>query len=173
MEVRSVPGEWWTHDAALVARLDEALAEVQRVPSSFVRAGKAVWRQPAGTLELDVELAFLVYDSIDGELEGVRGGPVGPGRGRNRDTATLRALTFTSSTQTIELEVGRRALRGQVVPPSCTEIEIEFQDGPTVGVTSDELGYFTVSLASAPNGSFRLRYRTSRGTEVVTSWITI
>jgi hypothetical protein len=164
---------WWNDDTALVTRLDEALAEVRRVPPSFVTAGKAVWRPPAGTLELDVELALLVYDSSEDELEGVRGGHSGPGKGRNRDTATLRALTFTSSTQTIELEIGRRALRGQVVPPSCTEIEIEFRDGPTVGVTSDELGYFTVPLASTPHGSFRLRYATSRGTEVVTSWITI
>ena len=168
-----MPSEWWTDDAALTARLDEALAEARRVPSSFVTAGKAVWRSPAGTLELDVELAFAVYDSIDNELEGARGGHSGPGRGRSRDTATLRALTFTSSTQTIELEIGRRALRGQVVPPSCTEIEIEFRDGPTVGVTSDDLGYFTASLGSTPHGSFRLRYRTAQGTEVVTSWITI
>jgi hypothetical protein len=147
--------DWWHDDVALLARLAEAWRAEDEVPPEFVAAGKAVWQPP----DLDAELAELIYDSQREPLL-VRA-----------DTAVLRALTFASARQTIELEVGDGTLRGQLVPPARCEIEVERAgDGPA-RTESDELGYFT--LAPVPRGQFRLRCRTGTGTDVVTSWITI
>jgi hypothetical protein len=153
--VTHVSRRWWDDDAALLAELHEALRAAKDVPAEFVAAGKAVW----GATDLDAELAELVYDSVR-EPAGVR-----------TDNAALRALTFASPTQIIELEIGDSGLQGQLVPPSCCRIEVEARRGGTASAISDELGYF--SLASVPDGPFRLRCRVGAGTVVVTSWITI
>jgi hypothetical protein len=149
-----VPSDWY-NDEALLAELDEAWHAVLQVPPEFVAAGKAVWIP----LDLDAELAELIYDSRREPAE-VR-----------TDTAALRALTFASPTQTIELEVAESGLLGQLVPPGRTLIEVQARDGTTVCATSDELGFFTI--AQIPDGPFRLRYRTGAGVDVVTGWITI
>lgn len=154
--MRSVRGEWFSDEAALLAELDQAWLAAQQVPPEFVEAGKAVF----DLSELDQELARLVYDSRREPVE-VR-----------TDTAVLRAMTFASATQTIELEVGDDgALRGQLVPPHRSPIEVQHRSGGTETTTSDDLGYFMI--ASVPRGAFRLRYTTEAGIDVVTSWITI
>jgi hypothetical protein len=150
-----VSSDWWHDDVALLARMAEAWHAGQEVPPEFVAAGTAVWVPP----DLDGELAELVYDSLR-EPVAVR-----------TDTAALRALTFASASQTIELEVGDGVLRGQLVPPTRGEIEVEQAGGATASTTSDGLGYFTV--ASVPAGPFRLRCRAGSGSDVLTSWITI
>jgi hypothetical protein len=150
-----VSSDWWHDDVALLARMAEAWHAGQDVPADFVAAGKAVWQPP----DLDAELAELIYDSLR-EPVLVRA-----------DTAVLRALTFASARQTIELEVGDGTLRGQLVPPTRCEIEVEQAAGPAIRAVSDDLGYFT--FATVPRGQFRLRCRTGSGTDVVTSWIII
>ena len=147
--------EWGNDDAALLAELDQAWYAVQRVPAEFIAAGRAVWVPP----DLDAELAQLVYDS---QRE--------PALTRTQ-TARLRALTFASATQTIELEIGDGKLLGQLVPPVRVEIELEVHGGGTTVVTSDELGFF--SIPHIPDGRFRLRCRVSATVDVVTSWIAI
>lgn len=150
-----MPGEWWNDDLRLLARLDDAVRAAQQVPPEFVEAGKRVWVTP----DLDAELAELVYDS-QREPATVRA-----------DTATLRALSFASPTQTIEIEITDGSLRGQLVPPCRATAEIEQHDRCCAATSTDDQGYF--SLPVVPRGPFRLRCRTNTGTDVVTSWITI
>jgi hypothetical protein len=145
----------WYDNEALLAELDEAWHAAQEVPPDFISAGKAVWIP----LDLDAELAELIYDSLREPAE-VR-----------TDTAALRALTFASPTQTIELEVAESGLIGQLVPPWRTLIEVQARDGTTACATSDDLGFFTIP--QIPDGPFRLRYRTRAGVDVVTGWIAI
>ncbi len=152
--MRYVPSDWYD-DEALLSELDEAWHLAQQVPPEFVAVGKAVWRP----LDLDAELAELIYDSRR-EPALVR-----------TDTAALRALTFASPTQTIELEVADHGLLGQLVPPGRAQIEVQARDGTTARATSDELGFFTIP--QVPDGPFRLRYRTGSGIDVVTGWIAI
>ncbi len=167
--MRLVSDDWWTSDTALLTRLGEAIADARAVPAEFIAAGKAVWVPP----DLDAELARLIYDSQN-EPAAVRA-----------DIAGLRALTFASATQTVELEVVEGRLLGQVIPPERVVIGIEVRDGKTAcaGVEAgagagaaaeaeaDELGYFVIPFV--PAGAFRLRYRTPAGTDVVTSWADI
>jgi hypothetical protein len=150
-----VHGEWWNDDETLVAELDKAWYAAQCVPPEFIAAGQRVWRSP----DLDAELAELIYDSLR-EPAQVR-----------TDTAELRALTFASATQTIELEVTDGGLLGQLVPPGRAQIEVQARHADTISATSDELGFFTIP--QVPDGPFRLRYRTVSGVDVVTGWITI
>jgi hypothetical protein len=156
--VRFVPSNWYD-DEALLAELDEAWYRAQQVPPDFIAAGKAVWIPLGIPLDLDAELAELIYDS-QREPALVR-----------TDTAALRALTFASATQTIELEVADHGLLGQLVPPGRVQIEVQVRDGTTACATSDELGFFTIPRV--PEGPFRLRYRTGSGVDVVTGWIAI
>lgn len=150
-----MPGEWWTNDTVLLARLDEAWHAVQQVPPEFVEAGKAAF-VPS---DVDSELAELIYDSLS-EPSGTR-----------TDAAPLRALTFSSASQTIELEVTGEALLGQLVPPCATRVEVQPREGRSATITSDDLGVFTI--VPVPDGPFRLRYHTPTGVSVVTGWIAI
>lgn len=147
--------ERWSDDETLLAELDRAWYAAQCVPPEFVAAGQQVWRPP----DLDAELAELIYDSLR-EPAQVR-----------TDRAELRALTFASATQTIELEVTDGGLLGQLVPPGRAQIEVQARDGGTTGACSDELGFFTIPRV--PDGPFRLRYRSAAGIDVVTGWIAI
>jgi hypothetical protein len=153
--VRVMSGEWWNDDATLLARLREAHDAARQVPPEFIAAAKAVWVPP----DVDAELAELVYDSQREPM------PV------RADTAALRALSFVSAAQAIELEITDDAIRGQLVPPCRGEIRIEQRGGDTVEVTTDDLGYFRIPLV--PAGHFRLRCRTGTGVDVVTNWIAI
>jgi hypothetical protein len=150
-----VPDERWSDDQTLLVELDKAWHAAQCVPPEFIATGKRVWR----ALDLDAELAELIYDSLR-EPAQVR-----------TDRAELRALTFASATQTIELEVSDGGLLGQLVPPGRAQIEVEVRDGASVNASSDELGFFTIPRV--PDGAFRLRYRSAAGVDVVTGWIAI
>ena len=150
-----MPYEGWSDDQTLLAELDKAWYAAQCVPAEFIAAGKRVWTAS----DLDAELAELIYDSLR-EPAQVR-----------TDRAELRALTFASATQTIELEVTAGGLLGQLVPPGRAQIEVEARDGGSVNASTDELGFFTIPRV--PEGPFRLRYRSAAGVDVVTGWIAI
>src|SRR5438552_18097427 len=95
------------------------------VPPEFVEAGKSAfaWRN------IDAELASLTYDSTRDLVSSVRA-----------ETASIRALTFTSAHLIIELEVGGESLHGQVVPAGEGTIEIQTRDGVAAPVGVDPLG---------------------------------
>jgi hypothetical protein len=140
-----------------MAALGEAIRAREAVPEWFVETGKNAfaWHN------IDAELAQLTYDShTDRERVAMV----------RSETASIRALTFTSERLSIELEVSQSTLLGQIIPPQAGTLEVH----TTAGVASspvDEIGCFAVE--PIPNSPFRLRCRTADGTDVLTGWITL
>jgi hypothetical protein len=144
-------------DDDLLQMLREAIKAREAVPARFIDAAKSAfaWHN------IDAELAQLTYDSgADHEPAAVRS-----------ETASVRALTFTSAHLYMELEVTGNSLIGQVMPPRAGHVETQSQSGPTVTVAIDEIGCFTIE--PLPAGSFRLRCRVQDQVDVVTGWITL
>ena len=143
----------------LISALQEALRAREAVPDEFVAAGKAAfaWRN------IDAELARLTYDSVrDLELAA----------SLRAEEATIRALTFTSSRLTIELEVTTDAVVGQIVPAQPATIIVQpGAAGTQTEVRADEIGCFTIQ--PIPAGAFRLQCRTDNGLEIMTGLFTI
>jgi multidrug efflux pump subunit AcrA (membrane-fusion protein) len=146
-------------DDELLARLAEAQEAAESVPRDFIEAGKAAysWRT------IDDELAELVYDSAMEEAQ--LAGQV------RAEQAQLRALTFTTSALTIEVEVTADALLGQVVPPEAGEVEVTTPAGKSQLEPIDDIGCFTIR--PVPAGSFRLHCRTAGGIFVTTNWLNL
>ena len=145
-------------DEELLAVLQQALAERQAVPPEFVEAAKNAfaWHN------IDAELAELTYDSSrDAELA----------PSTRAETASIRALTFTSAHLTIELEVTHDSLLGQIVPAQPGTIKVQLRDGAESTVTADNIGRFRIR--PMPAGTFRLHCRTSADADALTSWITM
>ena len=150
-----MPDGW--DDEELLGALDEAMRARQAVPEWFVETGRNAYAWH----NIDAELAQLTYDSSRDHdvVAAVRS-----------EAASIRALTFTSSRLSIELEVAESSLLGQIVPPRAGTLEIH----TTAGVTSspvDEIGCFVVD--PIPSSPFRLRCRTEDGADVLTGWITL
>jgi len=145
-------------DDRLLAALREAVAARQAVPAKFIETGKNAYAWH----NVDAELAQLTYDSSSdmAALAGLRA-----------ETASVRALTFSSARFMIELEVTTAGLLGQIMPPGRGTIEAESQVGGTTVAAIDEAGGF--SLEPLPASPFRLRCRTADGSDVVTGWITL
>jgi hypothetical protein len=144
-------------DDELLAALGEAIRAREAVPEWFLETGKNAYAWH----NIDAELAQLTYDS-DTDRDAVAA--------VRSETASIRALTFTSARLSIELEVGEGSLIGQIIPPRAGTLEVH----TTAGVTSspvDEIGCFAV--APIPNSPFRLRCRTEDGADVLTGWITL
>ena len=143
-------------DDELLAALRDALRARRAVPPEFIEAGKNAfaWHN------IDADLAQLTYDSTEGS------GPVTVTR---TDSASIRALTFTSARLTIELEVRSGSLLGQLVPAQAATIELLTRTGPDTEIPSDEIGCF--SIHPVPHGQFRLRCRARAGIDVLTDWI--
>ena len=144
-------------DEQLLGALREAMQARQAVPSWFIEMGKNAYAWH----NVDAELAQLTYDSHADteELAFVRS-----------ETASIRALTFTSAHLSLELEVAEDSLLGQVVPAQAGTLEMYAAAGPTSS-SVDESGYFSVE--PIPAGPFRLRFHTADGADVVTGWITL
>ena len=145
-------------DEELLAALRQALAERQAVPPGFVEAAKNAfaWHN------IDAELAELTYDSSrDTE----------PAPSTRAETASIRALTFTSAHLTIELEVTHDSLLGQIVPAQPGTIKVQLRDGAESTVPADRIGRFTIR--PMPAGTFRLHCRTAADADALTNWITL
>jgi hypothetical protein len=150
------PAGW--DDDDLLAALREALRVREAVPPEFVEAAKNAfaWHN------VDSELARLTYDSSrDPEYQpSLRG-----------EAASIRALTFTSAHLTIEVEVTRGSLLGQIIPAQAGVITVQPRDGAEAELPADEIGCF--SIRPVPVGPFRLRCRAVAGTDAQTGWITL
>lgn len=148
----------WDDDERLMEALSDALRARQAVPPWFLETAKNAYAWHS----IDAELAQLTYDSSrDAEVSA----------SLRAESASIRALTFTSAHLTIELEIGDRGLLGQIVPPRPGMIEAQTQAGASTPATVDEIGCF--SIEPMPPGPFRLHCRTEDGTEVVTRWVTL
>jgi hypothetical protein len=145
-------------DEQLMAALSEAIKAREAVPSWFVETGKNAfaWHN------IDAELAQLTYDSYQDRREVAA---------MRSETASIRALTFTSDHLSMELEVTAHSLLGQIIPPRPGALEIHTKAGQITSVEVDEIGRFAVD--PIPNSPFRLRCRTADGTDVLTGWITL
>ena len=145
-------------DEQLLTALGEAIKARDAVPSWFVQTGKNAYAWH----NVDAELAQLTYDSrTDAHEMAVA---------RSEETATIRALTFTSAHLSIELEVAGDSLLGQVVPPQAGTLETHTRAGMTTSPV-DEAGFF--ALEPIPPAPFLLRFRTADGASVMTGWITL
>ena len=145
-------------DERLLAALGEAMKASQAVPSWFVETGKNAfaWHN------IDAELAQLTYDSNEDRREAAV---------MRSETASIRALTFTSPHLSLELEVTENSLLGQIIPPRPGALEIHTRAGEISTTEVDEIGCFAVD--PIPDSPFRLRCRTADGIDVLTGWITI
>jgi len=144
-------------DDELLEALGEALRAREQVPEWFVETGKNAYAWH----NIDAELAQLTYDSSR-DRDAVSA--------MRSETASIRALTFTSAQLSVELEVTTGSLVGQIIPPRAGTLEVH----TTAGVASslmDEIGCFAVT--PIPSSPFRLRCRTEDGTDVLTGWITL
>jgi hypothetical protein len=151
-----MPDSW--DDEQLLAALREAVRARQAVPPGFVASAKSAFAWHG----IDAELAQLTYDSSrDTALAATV----------RSETASIRALTFTSAHLTIELEVADDCVLGQIVPPQEGSIEIQTNAGAGGVTPVDRIGCFSVE--PLPSGAFRLRCRAADGTEVVTGWVTL
>ena len=156
MEASQVREGW--DDEQLLAALREAVRDRQAVPPWFVEmaTNAYAWHN------IDAELAQLTYDSENDadRLAAVRS-----------ETASIRALTFTSPHLSLELEVTESSLLGQIVPPRAGTIETQTGAGATTSTAVDEIGCFVVE--PIPASPFRLRCRTDDGMDVLTGWLTL
>lgn len=145
-------------DEELLTALRQALSPRNAVPAEFVAAGKQAfaWRT------IDAELAELTYDSLTSLEDALS---------MRAETASIRALTFTSPRLTIELEVVGDSLLGQIVPGQPAVITIQPKSAASSIVEVDDIGRFL--LQPLPAGLFRLRCRTATGVETLTGWITL
>lgn len=149
-------------DEELLAALGQARRAREAVPDWFIETGKNAYAWH----NIDAQLAQLTYDSHSD-------------RERDRDlvaavrseTASIRALTFTSPHLRLELEVTEDALLGQVIPPRAGTLEVQTTAGIIATTPVDEIGCFAVE--PIPASQFRLRCRTGDDTDVLTGWITL
>ena len=135
-----------------------ALKARQAVPPWFIETGKNAfaWHN------IDAELAQLTYDSNEDRREAAV---------TRSETASIRALTFTSAHLSVELEVTGNSLLGQLLPAREGELEILTAAGEISMTEVDEIGCFSVD--PIPDSPFRLRCHAADGTDVLTGWITI
>jgi hypothetical protein len=145
-------------DEELLGELRQAISARRAVPPEFVEAAKNafMWHN------IDAELAQLTYDSTrTSELAAAT----------RSETASIRALTFTSARLTIELEVAEDSVLGQIVPAQLATIEVQAQDGPAWVIPTDEIGCFSIN--PIPDGPFRLRCHVAAGADILTGLITL
>ncbi len=147
----------WDDDQLLRA-LGQALKARQAVPSWFIETG----RNAFAWHNIEAELAQLTYDSKQDRLQAAV---------MRSETASIRALTFTSPHLSVELEVTGNSLLGQLLPAREGELEIHTRAGEISTTEVDEIGCFSVD--PIPDSPFRLRCHSADGTDVLTGWITI
>lgn len=144
-------------DDDLLAALRQAMKARSQVPPELVEAARNAYTWHT----IDAELAELTFDS-DREPQAAAS--------TRSESATIRALTFTSARMIIEVEIAENSLIGQVMPPREGTMQAQTQDGATTTAPVDEIGFFHVE--PIPPGPFRLRYQ-NHGIDMVTNWITL
>ena len=147
----------WDDDQLLMA-LGAALKAREAVPARFTETAKNAYAWH----NIDAELAELTYDSSRDESwsAAVRS-----------ETASVRALTFTSAHFSLDLEIAEDSLLGQIMPPREGMIEIRTGADETTAMPVNQLGCF--SIEPIPASPFRLYYRAAEGTDLMTGWITL
>ncbi|MER7243874.1 hypothetical protein [Kribbella sp. NPDC000426] len=148
----------WDDDDRLLEDLAAAVRATEPLAHTIAEhaEGALSWR----TIDDDLLLASLTFDSSMATSD--------PAAEVRADSAADRVLVFTSTPLSVELEVVRSEVVGQILPPSAAEIRVETADGTTYDVVVDESGFF--ELPALPAGAMRLRCDTATG-RVVTDWV--
>jgi hypothetical protein len=148
-------------DDDLIQRLRRIAAEADPVPPLLLDAARAAF----GMRDLDARVADLVRDSaVDVPATSLRGD--GP-----------RLLSFEAGGTVIECEVtargDQRDVIGQLIGAAASELRAQVPGNPDAAstVSVSEHGVFTIR--GLPAGPFRLRYRLSDGSTLVTSWASV
>ncbi len=128
-------------------------------PSADGHLATPVWDSGMVELTLDAGLARLTFDSALAD----QGTPV------TRASATSRALTLIAAELTIELDMSKNVLYGQLIPAQSGDVRLCTPSGVTATSHIDDVGHFV--LWGTPVEPFRLRCRTRSGTRVTTTWI--
>jgi len=153
------PGMWHHDDDALMQELTEAVARERAVPEHVMQAAKDAfeWRG----VDAELELMSLSFDSLLTDAVGVRGpGPDSP-----------RMLVYDGEDLTIEIEVGKDVLMGQVVPAGSDLVVLECADGRVDEAHADDAGFFL--LRRPAQGPIRLKWQHGEAAGAVTGWISI
>lgn len=146
----------WDDDERLLEELRDALREAPQVPPRVLAAarGAFAWR----TVDEDLELASLVYDSSVDEGVLVRGAP----------SEAPRTLAFSAGELSVEIEVTGEGIIGQLVPPGPGDVVLVTRDGPVASAVADEVGCF--SLPRSGGEPVRLRCVCEAG-RLETAWL--
>lgn len=146
------------NDEQLLEALRDAMRARRAVPAELIEAAESAYAWH----NIDAELAQLTYDSAHDDARNAS---------TRSETASIRALTFTSASLSIELEVSGHSLLGQISPPGNGVMETQTSAGGVTSVPVDEIGCFFID--PKPAGAFRLRCRVQDAADVVTGWITL
>lgn len=153
------PGMWQGNDDALMQELRAAVASERAVPEQVLQAAKDAFDWWG--VDAELELLTLSFDSLLTEAAGVRG----------PTTDSPRMLVFDGEGLTIEIEVGKDVLMGQVVPARSEQVILECADGHVDEATADDAGFFLIRRPA--HGSIRLKWPNGEAAGAVTEWIPI
>jgi hypothetical protein len=150
-----MPSRNWSDDDELMQDLAAALRPTPVEPRMIDAARAAfAWR----TVDADLELATLLYDShLDGSAA-VRGPAPG----------APRALVFRSGRLGVEIELSDAGIEGQLIPPEPGVVRLLTVAGAQAETTADEVGCFT--FAHRRRGPIRIEGVLATGT-FATQWI--
>ena len=146
--------QWARTDKDLLAALRGAVA-APAAPSRLVDAAKAsfAWR----SVDEELELLSLVGDSAVTGAIGVRG----------EAGAELRLLDFHSDQLSLEVEISRGFVIGQLIPMQSGHITLSTADGTFAEADADDTGSFR--LPRPESGPVRMVCRTATE-QLATEW---
>ena len=145
----------WSDDD-LLEELHAAVRE-ERVDEAVVRAAEAAFTWRA----IDDELELLCLDAGSG-LTAVA-------LVRDSGSHAPRALAFHGERLSVEIEIDRAGIIGQLTPPQSGQVTLLTAEGPHATTQADELGCF--AFPDPPPGPVRLECRLGDA-HVVTEWVT-
>jgi hypothetical protein len=147
----------WDDNQYLMDDLAEAFASVSATADAVAQRaqGALAWL----TVDEDLMRASLSFDSSQGAAGILRA-----------EAANSRALVFSASPLSVELEINAQGALGQIMPPGTGEIYVEASDGEVIRASADDLGFFV--LPRLPGCPVRLRCETATG-KLVTDWFTV
>ena len=143
-------------EQVLLAELAEALRESTSVPAQLLAAADATltWR----TVDAELEMADLVFDSACDPAPA----------GATRSGGSVRTLAFHGRDISLEIEVSRAGIVGQVIPADGGQVTGVSMHGVFDRAPIDETGCFM--LGAPPLGPIRLRVDTG-ARRVGTCWV--
>lgn len=147
----------WLDDDALLDEMREALHSAGPITDELLAVAKGAfaWR----SIDEDLMLLTLSHDSWIHEGSLVR----------SASTVGPRTLVFDSPDLSVELQMSRDGLIGQVIPPTPGAVVIEVRSGSRTTVRADDVGVFSVE--PGPREAYRLRLELEGEPPAITDWI--